>query len=196
MRSLRSTRSGSPTKQTLNGWLLLKNEEGKEGQASSIGDHKVYSIDGQQVTVLSATGGNQMQQAGVTLLLQGGCSGYLKKQYWEPFVVAMEDGYEQTLFQRRGKTMHRRRRNDRLIFLHESEEKGIALWRDGLLFQLGRDFRNLCKPFWMNVERRKFFWVTLFANVSQLKWIILKEPFEDRKYLGTHFKYQIKINLG
>jgi hypothetical protein len=24
-----------------NGWLLLKNEEGKEGQGSSIGDHKV-----------------------------------------------------------------------------------------------------------------------------------------------------------
>jgi hypothetical protein len=38
-------------------------------------------------------------------------------------VVAMEDGYEQTLFQGRGKTMHRRRRNDRLIFFHESEEK-------------------------------------------------------------------------
>jgi hypothetical protein len=37
-------------------------------------------------------------------------------------VVNMEDGYEQTLFQGRGKTMHRRRRNDRLIF-HESEEK-------------------------------------------------------------------------
>jgi hypothetical protein len=73
---------------------------------------------------LSATGGNQMQRAGVTHLLQGGCSGYLKRQYWEPFVVAMEDGYEQTLFQGRGKTMHRRRRNDRLIsFFHESEEK-------------------------------------------------------------------------
>jgi hypothetical protein len=110
----------------LNGWLLLKNEEGKEGQGSSIDDHKVYSIDGQQVTVLSATGGNQMQRAAVTLLLQGGCSGCLKKQYWELFVVAMEDGYEQTLFQGRGKTMHRRRMNDRLIF-HESEEKGIAL---------------------------------------------------------------------
>jgi hypothetical protein len=53
--------------------------------------------------------------AGVTLLLQGGCSGCLKKQYWEPFVVAMEDGYEQTLFQGRGKTMHRRTRNDWLI---------------------------------------------------------------------------------
>jgi hypothetical protein len=64
--------------------------------------------------------------AGVTLLLQGGCSGCLKKQYWELFVVGMEDGYEQTLFQGRGKTMHRRRRNDQLIF-HESEEKGIAL---------------------------------------------------------------------
>jgi hypothetical protein len=36
---------------------MLKNEKGKEGQGSSIGDHKVYSIDGQQVTVLSATGG-------------------------------------------------------------------------------------------------------------------------------------------
>jgi hypothetical protein len=64
-----------------------------------------------------------MQRAGVTLLLQGGCSGCLKKQYWELFVVAMEDGYEQTLFQGRGKTMHRRRRNDRLIFFHELEEK-------------------------------------------------------------------------
>jgi hypothetical protein len=42
-------------------------------------------------------------------------------------VVVMEDGYEHTLFQGRGKTMHRRRRNDRLIFFHESEEKGIAL---------------------------------------------------------------------
>jgi hypothetical protein len=77
------------------------------------------------------------------------------------------------------------RRNDQLIS-HESEEKGIALWRDGLWFQLGRDFINLCKPFWMNVERRKFFWITLFRNVSQLKWIILKEPFEDQKYLETH----------
>jgi hypothetical protein len=47
-------------KWTLNGWLLLKNEEGKEGQGSSIGDHKVYSIDAQQVTVLSPTGVNQM----------------------------------------------------------------------------------------------------------------------------------------
>jgi hypothetical protein len=87
------------------------------------------------------------------------------------------------------------RRNDRLIS-HESEEKGIALWWDELWFQLGRDFINLCKHFWMNVERRKFFWITLFENVSQLKWIILKEPFEDRKYLGTHFKYKIKITLG
>ncbi len=76
-------------------------------------------------------------------------------------------------------------RNDQLIS-HKSEEKGIAIWRDGLWFQLGRDFINLCKPFWMNVERRKFFWIILFGNVSQLKWIILKEPFEDRKYLGTH----------
>jgi hypothetical protein len=41
-------------------------------------------------------------------------------------VAAMEDGYERTLFQGRGKTMHRRRRNDRLIS-HESKEKGIAL---------------------------------------------------------------------
>jgi hypothetical protein len=48
---------------------LLKNEEGKEVQGSSIGDQKVYSIDGQQVTVLSPTGGNQMKRAGVTLLL-------------------------------------------------------------------------------------------------------------------------------
>jgi hypothetical protein len=60
------------------------------------------------------------------------------------------------------------------------------LRQDGLLFQLGRDFINLCQPFWVNVERRKFFWITLFGNISQLKWIILKEPFEDRKYLGTH----------
>jgi hypothetical protein len=87
------------------------------------------------------------------------------------------------------------RRNDRLIS-HESEEKGIALWRDRLWFQLGRNFINLCKPFWMNVETRKFFWITLFGNVLQLKWIILKEPFEDRKYLGTPFKYKIKITLG
>jgi hypothetical protein len=42
-------------------------------------------------------------------------------------VVNMEDGYEQTLFQGRGKTMHRRRRNDRLIF-HESEEKEFLLY--------------------------------------------------------------------
>jgi hypothetical protein len=55
-----------------------------------------------------------MQRAGVTLLLEGGCSGYLKKQYWELFVAAMEDGYERTLFQGRERTMHRRRRNDRL----------------------------------------------------------------------------------
>jgi hypothetical protein len=41
-------------------------------------------------------------------------------------VVAMEDGYEQTLFQGRGKTMHRRRRNDWLIS-HELKEKGITL---------------------------------------------------------------------
>jgi hypothetical protein len=65
--------------------------------------------------------------------------------------------------------------------------KGIPLWRDGPRFQLGSDFINLCTPFWMNVERREFFWITLFGNVSQLKWIILKEPFKDRKYLGTHF---------
>jgi hypothetical protein len=71
--------------------------------------------------------------------------------------------------------------------------KGIALWRDGHWFQLVRDFINLCKHFWINVERRKFFWITLFGNVSQLKWIILKEPFEHWKYLGTHFKYKIKI---
>jgi hypothetical protein len=55
-----------------------------------------------------------MQRAGVTLLLEGGYSGYLKKQYWELFVAAMEDGYERTLFQGRERTMHRRRRNDRL----------------------------------------------------------------------------------
>jgi hypothetical protein len=41
-------------------------------------------------------------------------------------VAVMKDGYERTLFQGRGKTMHRRRRNDRLIS-HESKEKGIAL---------------------------------------------------------------------
>jgi hypothetical protein len=52
------------------------------------------------------------------------------------------------------------------------------------------------KPLWMNVGRRKLFWITLFGNVSQLKWIILKEPFEDQKYLWTHFKYKIKITLG
>jgi hypothetical protein len=78
------------------------------------------------VTVLSPTGGNQKQRVGVTLLLQDGCSGCLKKQYWELFVTAMEDGYERTLLQGRGKTMHRRRRNARLIS-HESEEKEIAL---------------------------------------------------------------------
>jgi hypothetical protein len=78
------------------------------------------------VTVLIPTGGNQMQRVGVTLLLQGGCSCCLKKQYWKLFVAAMEDGYEQTLFQGRGKTIHRRRMNDQLIS-HESEEKGIAL---------------------------------------------------------------------
>jgi hypothetical protein len=78
------------------------------------------------VTVLSSTGGNQMQHVGVTLLLRGECSGCLKKQYWELFVAAMENGYEQTLFQGRGKTMHRRRRNDRLIS-HESKEKRITL---------------------------------------------------------------------
>jgi hypothetical protein len=77
---------------------------------------------------LSATGGNQMQQVGVTLLLQGGCSGCLKKQYWELFVVAMKDGYEQTLFQGREKTMHRRRRNDRLI---EGED-----WRTPIMVYL------------------------------------------------------------
>jgi hypothetical protein len=75
------------------------------------------------VTVLSATGGNQMRWARVTLLLQGGCSGCLKKQYWEPFVVAMEDGYEQNLFQARGKTMHRRRRNDWLIFFMSQKKR-------------------------------------------------------------------------
>jgi hypothetical protein len=67
-----------------------------------------------------------MQHVGVTLLLRGGCSGCLKKQYWELFVAAMENGYEQTLFQGRGKTMQRRRRNNRLIS-HESKEKRITL---------------------------------------------------------------------
>jgi hypothetical protein len=38
-------------------------------------------------------------------------------------VAAMEDGYERILFQERGKTMHRRRRNDRLT-AHELEERG------------------------------------------------------------------------
>jgi hypothetical protein len=52
----------------------------------------------------------------------GWISGCLKKQYWELFVAAMEDGYEWTLFQGRGKTMHRRRRNDRLT-AHEYEER-------------------------------------------------------------------------
>jgi hypothetical protein len=42
-----------------------------------------------------------MQRVGVTLLLQGWCSGCLKKQYWEFFVAAMEDGYERSLFQGR-----------------------------------------------------------------------------------------------
>jgi hypothetical protein len=37
---------------------------------------------------------------------------------------------------------YRGRRNDRLI-AHESEEREIALWRDGLWFQLERDFINL-----------------------------------------------------
>jgi hypothetical protein len=36
----------------------------------------------------------------------------------------------------------------------------------------------------------------LFGNVSQLKWFILKEPFEDRKYLATHLNKNKKINLG
>jgi hypothetical protein len=76
------------------------------------------------VTVLSATGGNQMQRARVTLLLQGGCSSCLKKQYWELFVVAMEDGYEQTLFKGRGKTMDWRR-NDRLIFFMSQKKREL-----------------------------------------------------------------------
>jgi hypothetical protein len=48
-------------------------------------------------------------------------------------------------------------RNDQLIS-HESEGKGIALWRDGLWFQLGRDFINLGKPFfeWMLREENSF----------------------------------------
>jgi hypothetical protein len=49
----------------------------------------------------------------------------LKMQYWEPIVVAMEDGYEQTLFQGRGKTMHRRRRNDRLIFFMSRKNRKL-----------------------------------------------------------------------
>jgi hypothetical protein len=61
-------------------------------------------------------------------VLQGGCSSCLKKQYWELFVVNMEDGYEQTLFQGRGKTMHRRRTNDRLIF-HESKKRNSSMTR-------------------------------------------------------------------
>jgi hypothetical protein len=40
-------------------------------------------------------------------------------------VVAMEDGYEQTLFQGRGKTMHRRRRNDRLIFFMSQKKREL-----------------------------------------------------------------------
>jgi hypothetical protein len=96
---------------------------------------------------------------------------------------------------RKRRMRYRGRRNNRLI-AHELEERGIALHWDGLWFQLGRDFIILCKHFWMNVERRKLFWITLFGNVSQLKWIILKEPFEHQKYLGTHFKYKIKITLS
>jgi hypothetical protein len=41
---------------------------------------------------------------------------------------------------------YRGRRNDRLI-AHESEQRGIPLPRDGLWFQLGGDFINLCKLF-------------------------------------------------
>jgi hypothetical protein len=41
---------------------------------------------------------------------------------------------------------YRGRRNNRLI-AHESEERAIVVQRDGLWFQLGRDFINLCKPF-------------------------------------------------
>jgi hypothetical protein len=33
------------------------------------------------------------------------------------------------------------------------------------------------------------------CNSSYTRFI-LKEPFEDQKYLGTHFKYKIKITLG
>jgi hypothetical protein len=70
-----------------------------------------------------------MQRAGVTLLLRGGCSSCLKKQYWELFVVAMEDGYEQTLFHGRGKTMHRRRKNDRLIFFLSQKKRNSSMTR-------------------------------------------------------------------
>jgi hypothetical protein len=45
------------------------------------------------------------------------------------------------------------RRNDRLIS-NESEEKGIAIWWDGLWFQLGSDFINLFE--WMLREENSF----------------------------------------
>jgi hypothetical protein len=48
---------------------------------------------------------------------------------------------------------YRGRRNKRLI-AHESKERGIALWRDGLWFQLGRDFINLFE--WMLREENSF----------------------------------------
>jgi hypothetical protein len=54
-------------------------------------------------------------------------------------------------------------------------------------FQKNSFILTKSEPFWMNVERREFFWITLSGNVSQLKWIILKEPFEDWKYLGCHY---------
>jgi hypothetical protein len=78
---------------------------------------------------LSPTGRNEMQRVGVTLLLQGGCSGCLKKQYWELVLAAMEDGYERTLFQGRGKIMHRRRRNDRLISLRVRRKGNCSMMR-------------------------------------------------------------------
>jgi hypothetical protein len=37
----------------------------------------------------------------------------------------MEDGYEQTLFKGRGKTMHRIRRNDQLIFFMSQKKREL-----------------------------------------------------------------------
>jgi hypothetical protein len=44
-------------------------------------------------------------------------------------VVAKKDGYEQTLLQGRGKTMHRRRRNDRLIFFMSQKKRNSSMTR-------------------------------------------------------------------